>query len=636
MHRVVFAFALLSVVACSSTPREPRTGVDAGPTVRPRTDAGPVMPPPFTCSPGVQGCDGNTLYTCGADGRTKENPTTCETACSPGLGCTTCRANTRRCDGTVSQVCARDGASWTSARDCAEAPWNSTCGPNGFCNDACGDAESSESNVGCEYWATPLANTPELSPTTFDFRIVLANPGDTRANVTVTRGSATTWTGTVDPGGIRDVALPWVDGQSFAISTNAARSLTVGDAAYRVVSDQPVIVSQFNPFEYNVGDVFSYTNDATLLLPTHTLTGDYVGASYVPLSRLTGTEGGIFGNDADALSYPGYIAIVGVAPEPVRVEVRVTGAVAAGPLFPATPPGGTLSFEILRGQVVHIVARNPPDCRQGRPGFNTKRECMPIGGCEVFNTCEEVTFDLTGSRIHASGPVEVFGGHVCAYVPYTAQACDHLEEIMPPLQTWGREFASMPMNDGGGAPNAVRVVAAFDDTTVTVEPAQNGFTTRTLQSGEWVEFRATGPFRVSGSEAILVAQYTMGQYLDPDRPAMRGDPGMTVLVPEEQYRADYTFILPTSYNAMTNGQNYVLLSRPPAADLVLDGVVITATWQPIGGRELATIAVDGGTHTIRSRNGEAFGLIEFGLGSFTSYAALAGLNLKQITTVPLL
>jgi hypothetical protein len=254
-----------------------------------------------------------------------------------------------------------------------------------------------------------------------------------------------------------------------------------------------------------------------------------------------------------------------------------------------------------------------------------------MGFCDIFDTCNEVDYDLTGSRISASSPIEVFGGHTCAYAPYTAQACDHLEEQMPPVETWGLDYVGAPMGDGGlTGMNIVRVIAAFPGTTVTVTPAQGGVAGGALEAGEYLEFQATSPFQVQGSSAVMVAQYIVGQYAS-DPPAARGDPALTVLVPAEQYRSDYTFILPTSYNAATNGQNHLLVIRPPGLAITLDGAALAATFAPIGGREIGVVLLEGGTHSIAAA--EPFGVVAYGLGSFTSYATPAGLNLTSITVV---
>jgi hypothetical protein len=633
MHRsdarpwLTLALALLAL-GCSAGGNRPGSRADGSTTPPTGRDAGPSE---FRCEPGASGCLGNLYYECGADGRSRAFETQCEEACDPTLRCVSCRPGTRRCDGTVSSFCAPDGRRWVSGRDCAE--WGSTCNADGFCGDACADAERSSSNVGCEYWPTPLANTGELARDTFDYRVVVANPNDTPANVRVRRGTSEVWSGTISARGLQEISLPWIDEQSFGLGEGSWNSIVVANGAYRLTSDVPVIASQFNPFEYNVGDAFSYTNDATLLYPSHVLTGDYVGASYAPLSRMTGTEGGL-GGSLSSIRYGGYVAVVGVSREPTRVEVTARGNVAADARgrFPATPVGGTFAFTLQQGEVAHIAAAPPPECGRSRPGFMEERDCETVFGmemCDVFQTCREDQHDLTGTRIAADRPVAVFGGHVCAYVPTSAQACDHLEVMMPPMQSWGRSYVSAPMGDGSLAGvNVVRVLPAFEATTVTVSPPQGGVSGRTLSPGEYLEFEATTPFEVQGSSAILVAQYLRGQYAT--NPASdRGDPALTVLVPAEQYRSDYTFILPSSYNPSTNGQNHLLIVRSPGVPLTLDGGPVEASWQRIGAREIGVVLLDGGAHAISGA--EPFGLVAYGLGSFTSYATPAGLNLTPIT-----
>jgi hypothetical protein len=151
-----------------------------------------------------------------------------------------------------------------------------------------------------------------------------------------------------------------------------------------------------------------------------------------------------------------------------------------------------------------------------------------------------------------------------------------------------------------------------------------------LAAGDWTQFIATGAFEITSDQSIQVAQFLLGQnYSSP--PAARDDPGMTVLVPREQYRTDYTFITPSSYNATTNGQSYVLISRLPGVEVILDGSPVTTTWNVAGGRELGIVPVAGGTHTMRGV--DPFGIIVYGMGQYTSYAYPGGLNLEQITVI---
>src|SRR5262249_27660954 len=54
--------------------------------------------------------------------------------------------------------------------------------------------------------------------------------------------------------------------------------------AYHVRSTNPVTVYQFNSLEYQKAGVFSYSNDASLLLPTNTWRTSYYAAAWEPTS----------------------------------------------------------------------------------------------------------------------------------------------------------------------------------------------------------------------------------------------------------------------------------------------------------------------------------------------------------------
>src|SRR6185312_14586022 len=72
----------------------------------------------------------------------------------------------------------------------------------------CDAAVQSSSNVGCDYWPTVLANSVW---SIFDYTVVVVNPGQTPANVTVTRPSVGYSTSlTVAPGALDKIYLPWV------------------------------------------------------------------------------------------------------------------------------------------------------------------------------------------------------------------------------------------------------------------------------------------------------------------------------------------------------------------------------------------------------------------------------------------
>src|SRR5262249_37190469 len=137
----------------------------------------------------------------------------------------------------------------------------------------------------------------------------------------------------------------------------------------------------------------SYTNDASLLLPSTALTGSYV----------TTTQSGI---DTTEIQAPGYIAITGLrGGTTVDVKVGPRGTIRAGGGVAGAGAGQVVTFPIDRGEVVLLLGT--PDT------------------------------DLGGTLVHADQPVQVMTGHPHIYLPFDRQSSDHIEEIVFPVETLG-------------------------------------------------------------------------------------------------------------------------------------------------------------------------------------------------------
>lgn len=574
----LFACLTLALSACSPSGPPSRTrdsGLDASVRDVPGADVtfpdtGPPAPPP--CTPGDLICDGNTFAECGADGSSRLNPEVCTQVCNPGVGCGICEIGGRTCDGTVSRICNESGDTTYYGRDCAEL--GSACNADGYCDDECGAAEGANSYLGCEYWVPVLPNGaanldgvtlegPATWRARFDVRIVVANTGESAATVTLTQNDAVLSTHTIEPGAAQDIAIPW--------NPAAATASSYTDTPVRVVSNRPITMAMFNPFEYSAGGGFSFSNDASLLFPAHTYQRSFIATTYTPTAGL-----------------PGFVSIV--ATQDTMINVRPTAAVSAGgPVPGGITPGAVATFAMTRGQ--HVALQ---------------------GG------------DLSGTRVEATAPVAVFSGTQCSNIPAGFTACDHIESQMPPIETWSIQYVGAAMGEvGAQRRNPVRIFAAVNGTTVTINPPPPSGGIITLNDGEFHEVILEDGFVIAGDNPILVAQYIPGQDF---AGGARGDPAMMVLPPTAQYRTDYPFVAPTSYNAGTNGQNFVLLIRSPGQNVNLDGAMLSASWTPVGEFEWAIVPINGGAHRLSAD--EPFGAISYGLGTYTSYAYPTGLDLE--------
>ena len=582
------------------------------------------------CIPGEWRCESSDRATlCSVDGGTAMiQMCSGDSVCIGGpIGCGSCRPGEVQCSPTSAespQQCAADGH-WEQHAAC-----DSDSGEHclaGICQRPCaGAGDGTNSYLGCEYWATPTANSGV--DYRFAYAIVLANPGTREAHVRLEGGPLASFVmRTVAPGSVERINLPWIDvlkGSTAACHpfptdprNCSPRSVQTHQAdhagAYHVVSDVPLAAYQFNPMEYRSGttsgDVFSFTADASLLLPQSVL-GDPRTQEYIVATRPNWTPMNSTG------VYGGFVTIVGGGPAGASLDVLIdTTAAVSDPAMPSRElPRGRHVFRLARGDVLQLIGT-----RDGE--------------------------DLTGTAIRANGPIAVFAGHDCTNVPSERAACDHLEEQFLPSATWGRRYAVTYLRDRVAEPNeesVIRIVSQVDGNRLTFD----GMTTppscaRTLARGEFCDFTTAGNFIVSGERPILAVQFMHGLGMraecgvtfgtpPQDRPDCVGDPAMVIEVPIEQFRNRYDVLIPATYVL-----NFVNLVAPPGAEITLDGMPLDASRvraaEPVGaGLEVRVLRIDPGAHTLATRDGRVFGVKVYGVASYTSYMYPGGLDLRPI------
>jgi len=481
--------------------------------------------------------------------------------------------------------------------------------PNGGDPTTCADAAALKTYVGCDYWPTVTFN-PVWS--IFDFAVVVSNPGTEPATITV--DGAAHRTATVQPGQLVRIYLPWVtalkgpDQDLLGSTTPPTASVLARGGAYHLVSSVPVLVYQFSALEYQgqggptgkswascpgltsgIG-CFSFTNDASLLIPSTAMTGNY---------RVV-TNHGITG-------IPGYFAITATADgTSVRVRASATSSIVAGTGVKAVAAGAETTLTLDAGDVVELIG----DANTGA--------------------------DLSGSLVQASGPVQVIGGMSCFANP--TNACDHIEETVLPAETWGKRYAvttpTGPM--GTAAPVTVRFVGNVDGTTLTYTPKVTG-APATLDAGDVVELvTVNSDFIVEGDNSFSVSTIQKSaSVVDPGMTGMeKGDPSLSAMVAIEQYRNKYVFLAPTDYDA-----NFADVVAPTGASLTLDGAKVTTAGKAISTSGMSTFRIslraglNDGAHTLVSD--QPFGLQIIGYGSYTSYQYPGGLNLSAISAPPI-
>lgn len=493
-------------------------------------------------------------------------------AFDPGCRDIICNPGDNRCDPSDQvrvETCDKSGTDFCCIGSCGTPAIDGVC-YHGSCVSVC--SSSQKSYIGCEYFAVDLDNA--LVPCGSDengapimcdaaaqqFAVVVSNP-DPRNEVVflITDGPPTAASGldecappahviaagTLPSGGLEVVQLPRRD----------ANGTVKGQLAYRVASNAPITAYQFNPLD-NVG-VFS--NDATVLLPTNA-----VGQKYWVMTREQTFD-----------DLKGYVTVVGTTATPANVAVTVTARTLAGAGIPALEPGDTFTTTLARYEVLNLSTN-------------------AIGA------------DLTGSYVSADQPIVVFGGSeasdapntdhcdlttgLCAYDQTTPCLCtpadgplcspnskcssfitccaDHLEMQLFPIDTWGSEYVAVRSKRRGLERDLWRILAAHDDTHVTLAPATA--TVPVLDAGGWYEFESDDDFVIRADKPILVGQFLAAEQAPvPGRQpgdAGTGDPSFMLAVPTRQFRTSYVFLTPAEYEA-----DYVSIAATSGGTAWLDG-----------------------------------------------------------------
>ena len=570
---------------------------------------------PTTCAAGQIVCDGSVARVCDGHGGFDE-PRDCSAEgkqCAASYGCVSCVPFTNgTCQDGVATMCDATGEG-TAQFEC-DPGQGMTCAPDG-CHGACSPMELQGSYIGCEYWPTVTWNGA-LSKW-FHFAAAVANASPEVANVEVTRGAESVAKVTIAPGSLEIIKLPWVkelkgeDSGSGILVSLPHQSVLAKGGAYRLRSDHPVTVYQWNALEYHnteapvapvcedptvccpdptkAGGCFSYSNDASLLLPTSSLT-----ANYTVLGYRTVTSGLSAMYDTVAITAPR---------DGTEVAFLVTTPAAPGGPFGGLSAGQTGQITLNAGDVFELLS---------------------------------VGVSLSGSRVWSPNgqPFQLIGGMPAAEITDGVHATDHIEEVIVPAEALGKDYAvTAPTTPLGKRIHTVRIQGLLDSTTLTFDPP-SFHEDVTLAGWDTLELDSvTEDFRVSATTPFGVTQYMHGEGLGPQQEgaAGAGDPSQSLVVPTQQYRTSYVFLAPADYD-----QNYVNITAPEGAKVVLDGTAVPdEEFTAVGsnGMRVARHLLDAREfHEATSE--QPFGIVVYGYGSYTSYMLPGGLDVKHIAQLP--
>jgi hypothetical protein len=607
--RWVGIFAALSLLGCAESSV---VGVQPDPGNGPN---GIDVPSP-SCAAGQIECVGSVARTCDGSGAYTETIDCAPSGnqCVPGYGCVACVPySPTGCEAGVGTMCNAAGTGYVDFE--CDALQGMECNPSG-CTGACSPSELGPSYIGCEYWPTVTWNG--VLEEWFDFAAAVANASGVVAHVTITKGDQPIKTAEIAPNSLEIITLPWVldlkgvesgSGVLVSLPTDSVRS---NQGAYRLRSDAPVTVYQFNALQYKNdsaptasvcenthvccpdafgdGGCFSFSNDASLLLPTTALTPNYSVGGYRAASYL--------------LSAMFDFVAITATEDGTEIDVRPTSTTDQGGGLTALGPGEVGSFTLNRGDVVELLSTG-----------------VSLSGSTIWSPNEK--------------PFQLLSGVPAVNIPDIVKATDHIEEIVLPSEALGRDYiVSVPTTPLGKRIMTVRIQPSRSPVELHFDPPDL-YPVTSVQPYEALEIAGVqADFRVFGDGPFTVSQFMHGGGLGPqeENAAGAGDPSQGLAVPTAQFRDEYVFLAPNDYDV-----NYVNIIAPSDATVVLDGVAISDDeYEPVGKsnhRVARHVLDDKQFHIVKSD--KPFGITVYGYGSYTSYMYPGGLDVKRFSAPPI-
>jgi hypothetical protein len=575
---------------------------------------------------GCGSCDANVFAVCNSGGVVTERRDCGTQVCVANRGCLDCAPGGNGCDGNTVKSCGPDGKFSAVVATCDVAAGQRCSG--GVCKSACEIEAGSPSNVGCEFWPVHLPNAwgvdgnADYAP----WGVVLANAGASDAVVTIEYNEAaygqppvprTLSTFRLRPNELKRELLPVrpIDGGVNEQHDPPPTGTALSGNAYRITSTSPLVVYQFNAAEQQ------FSNDASLLLPTPVLGTVHRVVSHsaanpvqVPLPGAPPIAG---------IPDHGYVSIVGTKPN-THVKVVLGAPIQAGSGIPKSPKGATVEAVLGPFEVLNLSTN-----------IENVQELIAGASADMTGTTVESDFPVavyTGTQRTALAPPESAG-----FGKFENTCCtDHLEDPVLPMTSLGKTFAiaHSPYRNGNAArePDLVRFLGAAASTVVTTNlpPPNDQFL---LAPGQLRDVWSAQDFAVVASEPLYVSQILVSQTVCG---RTIGDPALTSVVAVDQFRSDYLFLMPPSWS-----ENYVVLTVPEGteSEVRVDGLALPATCDsaPIGsiaGTKYLAFRCPFPQGPHKAVGSAPFGLTAYGYGPAGSYAMAAGANVKSIYVPP--
>ena len=395
--------------------------------------------------------------------------------------------------------------------------------------------------------------------------------------------------GTVDPGGVQEFTFSAKD-YALRNTTDRSKGIIIKTGNERQV------------FVYGAHD-FKKRTDSFLALPSH----DLGAASYTYIAAMIHTR-----DSAILTAFEDIHALVGIVSgeDDTFLTITPNQNVTIGTEF--VKAGESVRFTLARAETLLIAY---------------------VG-------------NLTGTKVTSNRPISFFSGDQCPYIPQGVKHCDQIVEQLPPVEAWGRQFATAPLKTRRSY-DVFLFVASENTTTVSISCVLSNGTqgyvdTLRLSEGGFadVQVRSTHFCWVEADKRILLLQFAVGQ----DADGVPSDPFMALVPAVSHYTNTFTLpIVDSTFNDFTHYLNIIipaehyqpdqiLLDGQSLQSLALEFVAIVHNGETMAYATQVTVSAT--THTlVHGNTGGIIGVTAYGFAYRASYGHVGGMQLPRISEV---
>ncbi len=393
----------------------------------------------------------------------------------------------------------------------------------------------------------------------------------------------------------RETTRYWIEGKPYKVTANGSAERSSSDSevigsekiekkGIHIVSEKPINVYAIN-LEVN-------SADAAVIYPTDLLGTDYFAMCYYPTVDPNLQKSN--GRNSEFLI---------VATED-NTTVEITPSKVTAQQKPAN-----ITFQVVlnKGETYQVQSENELGAHEQGQG------------------------DLTGSYIHSDKPVAFFSGSLATQVGGTGY-WDHLYEQIPPVNSWGKEYLTVPLKSREY--DTYRIMAAEDNTTVYISGAPV-----LINRGAFEErvFKYDDPKKIVADKPVLIAQYSRSNGTDSTFTGGDGDPFMNILNSNEQTTNDITFYpfkspdyTQDNYEGLKKHFVNIITKTSNTGSIVLDKSNIQNEFKVFpddAEYSYAQVQIEQFTHRLRSLDpNSGFLAYVYGFGGLESYGYSIGFN----------